>query len=97
MAFSLKLLRLLHLDGAVLALREVVNDQLVRFFPLIRTHIHFKRFNILASLDEEGLSLLVLANLGVVASDLDLVRAHLISWLVFNEVNSAVPVAGLQR
>lgn len=95
-ALSLKLLCFLHLDCAVLALRQVVNDKLVGFLPLVRSNVHLECLDILSSFHEEGLSLLVLANLSVVACDLDLVLPDLVSRLVLHKVDSAVPVASGQ-
>jgi len=94
--FCLKLLSFLHLDSAVLALWQVVNDKLICFFPLVRANVHLKCLYVLASLDEEGLSLLVLANFSIVTRDLDLVWPNCVSWLVLHKVNCAVPVASGQ-
>ena len=95
-ALCLKLLRFLHLNRAVLAFRQVVNDQLIGFLPLVCSYVHLKGLNILTSFDKEGLGLLVFADLGVVASNLDLIGPHLVGRLVLDKVHGAVPVAGLQ-
>ncbi len=95
-AFSFKLLGLLDLDCSVLTLRKVVDDKLVGFLPLVGTHIHFKSFNVFASLDKELLSLIILSDFSVMTSNLDLVGSDLISRLVLDEVDCSVPVAGLQ-
>lgn len=95
-AFSLKLLGLLDLDCSVLTLRKVVDDELVGFLPLVGTHIHFKSFNVFASLDKELLSLIILSDFSIVASNFDLVGSHLISRLVLDKIDCSVPVAGLQ-
>ena len=70
-----------------------MDDKLVCFIPLVSAHVHLESLNVFASLDEEGLSLVVLADLGVVTSDLDLVGANLVSRLVLYKVDGAVPVA----
>lgn len=94
-ALSLELLSLLHLDGTVLALGQVVNDKRVSLLPLVRAHIHLESFNVFTSLHKELLGLIVLADFSIVASDLHLVRADLVSGLVFDKIDSAVPVASL--
>ena len=73
-----------------------MNDKLVGFLPLVRSNVHLECLDILSSFHEEGLSLLVLANLSVVACDLDLVLPDLVSRLVLHKVDSAVPVASGQ-
>ena len=92
--FGLKLLSLLNLDSAVLALGQVVNDKLVGFLPFVCANVHLECLNVLTSLNKEGLSLLVFANLSVVTCDLNLVWSDLVSWLVLDKVHCAIPVAG---
>ena len=96
MTLSLKLLGFLNLNRAILALRQVVDDKLVSLFPLVGAYVHLKSLNVLTSLYEEVLSLLILANLGIMASNLYLVRTDLVSGLVLDEVNGTVPVSSLK-
>ena len=94
MTFLLKFLSFLNLDSAVLTLWEIANDEVVSSFPLVCSHIHFKSFNVLSSLNKELFSLIVFADFSIVASDFDLVGSNLIGRLVLYKVHGTVPVTG---
>ena len=73
-----------------------MDNKLVCFLPLVGAHIHLKGLYVFACFHEEGFSLVVLANLSEMTSDLDLVGTYLVSGLVLDEIYGAVPVACLQ-
>lgn len=73
-----------------------MDNKLVGFLPLVRTNVHLECLYVLARLHKEVLGLFILADLGVVACDLDLVWTNLVSWLVLHEVHGTVPIPGLK-
>jgi hypothetical protein len=93
-SLCLKLASFVDVELCVLAFRQVSGDDLVGLVPFVGPHVHLEGEDVLSSQTEVLLCKIVLSDLSVVVGDLLVVRPGYLSWLILDELDGSVPVAG---